>query len=199
MKHVTLVFLSIFLILSLCSAQSSWKSPEYKAEKYRKLIVLAKISDDLTKRQVEDATVKLLAEKGISAIPAYSNITDEDLASEDALIKKADSLQADALIVYTITGQNTDSKNSPSVNMNVGVPVRVGIFRGFLGTNVPIAGGAKSVKTVKANASFYNRSSKDKQWSYQLSGRLKSGTNKLAVSFAKTTVNALFNDDIFSK
>ena len=199
MKHVTLVFLSIFLILSLCSAQSSWKSPEYKAEKYRKVIVLAKISDDLAKRQVEDATVKLLAEKGITAIPAYSNITEEDLASEDALIKKADSLQADALVVYTITGQNTDYKSTPSVNMTVGVPVRAGIFRGFLGTNVPIAGGAKTVKTVNANASFYNRSSKDKQWSYQLSGRLKSSTDKLAASFAKTTVNALLRDDIFIK
>lgn len=199
MKHVTLVFLSIFLILSICSAQSSWKSPEYKAEKYRKLIVLAKISDDLAKRQVEDATVKLLAAKGITAIPAYSNITAEDLASEEALINKADSLQADALIVYTITGQNTDFKNSPSVNMNVGVPVRVGIFRGFLGTNVPITGGAKKVNPVNANASFYNRSSKDKQWSHPLSGKLKSGTDKLATSFAKTTVNALFRDAIFIK
>jgi hypothetical protein len=199
MKQLIFSFFSIVLIQSICAGQSSWKSPDYKPEAYRKVIVLAKTSDELAKRQIEDATVKLLNDKGISAIPAYSNITAEDLATEDALIAKADILEVDALIVYTITGQDTKIKNSPSVSMGVGVPIRMGIFGGFLGGSVPIAGGAKAVSIVNANASFYNRSSKSMQWSHPLSSKLKKGTNKLAADFAKTTVNAMQNDALFSK
>jgi hypothetical protein len=199
MKQLILFFSSIVLIQSIGSGQSSWKSPDYKPEAYRKVVVLAKTSDELAKRQIEDATVKLLNDKGISAIPAYSNITAEDLATEDALIAKADILEVDALIVYTITGQDTKIKNSPSVSMGVGVPIRMGIFGGFLGGSVPIAGGAKAVSIVNANASFYNRSSKSMQWSYPLSGKLKKGTSKLAADFAKTTVNAMESDALFIK
>ena len=94
---------------------------------------------------------------------------------------------------------NTTIKNTPSVNASIGVPVRVGIFRGFLGGNVPLAGGSKTVKIIKATASFYNRSTKSMQWSFPLSGKLKSDSNKLANSFAKSTVNTMVNDNLFIK
>ncbi|MFT3750007.1 MAG: hypothetical protein QM768_16945 [Agriterribacter sp.] len=195
------VFLtSLYVILAIMQqavAQSSWKSPAYKAESYRKVIVMAKISDDLARRQLEDASVKLLNEKGITAIPAYSNITETDLASEDAFIQKADALQADAVIVFNITGTGTEYKNKPSVDAYVGVPVRIGIFRASIGGNVPLAGGTKVVTVVNATAGFYNRSSKDLLWSTQLSGKLKKDTDKLAAAFAKATVNALLKDGMF--
>lgn len=196
MKKVTFYFLITMLCNCMVVAQS-WKSPEYKQEKYRKVLVLAKTSDDLAKRQIEDATVKMLAEKGIVALSAYSNIKEADLANENALIKKADELEVDALIVYTVTGSNTSYKNTPSVNMIVGVPIRMGIFEGFLGGNVPIAGGTKTVNIVSCKASFYNRSSKSMLWSHPLSGKLKKGTAKLAADFAKTTVKAMFESDLF--
>ena len=197
MKPIFTSFCSLFLLVSIAAAQSSWKSPDYKAEVYRKVIVLAKTSDELARRQIEDATVKLLNDKGIAAIPAYANITAADIASEAALIAKADALEADALLVYSITGQEAKIKNTPAVNMSVGVPVRIGIFGGFLGGNIPIAGGAKAVNTIKANAAFYNRHSKTMQWSLGLSGKLKTGTEKLADAFAKTTVSALLKDQLF--
>ena len=162
-------------------------------------MVLAKTSDALAKRQIEDATVKLLIEKGIAAIPAYSNIVEADIASEETFVAKAETLELDGLIVYTITGNNTEYKNTLSVNASVGVPVRLGIFGGFIGTSVPIAGGAKSVSIVNANASFYNRSSNAIQWSTPLSGKLKNGADKLAASFAKTTVSAMLKDGLFAQ
>ena len=197
MKNIILLFCAIVFLQQTVSAQSTWKSPDYKAEAYRKVIVMAKISDGLAKRQLEDATVKMLGDKGIAAIPAYSNITDADLASEDAFMKKADSLQADALIVFTITGTGTQYKNTPSVDAYVGVPVRMGIFRGSIGSNVPLAGGARAISIINATAGFYNRSSKDMQWSCPVSGKANKGTDKLASGFAKTTVNALMKDKIF--
>ncbi|WP_310377707.1 hypothetical protein [Flavobacterium sp.] len=196
-KHIPLL-VSLFLVQFIAVAQSSWKSPEYKPEVYRKVMVLVKTTDELIKRQVEDATVALFKEKGIEAIQAYSNIVESDLTSEDALIQKADVLGVDALLVYNIVGNDTAFKNTPLINASVGIPVRVGIFGGFLGTNVPIAGGAKTVKTIKVTASFYNRSSKSMQWSIPLSGKLKGDNSKLANTFAKKTVSAMINDNLFS-
>lgn len=197
MKNIIFFLCAVFFSQQTTSAQSSWKSPDYKAEAYRKVIVMAKISDELARRQLEDATVKLLKAKSIIAIPAYSNITGADLASEEAFMKKADTLQADALVVYTITGTGTQYKNTPSVDAYVGVPVRIGIFRGSIGGNVPLAGGTKAVSVINATAGFYNRSSKDLLWSCPVSGKAGKGTDKLASDFAKTTVNALIKDNIF--
>lgn len=198
MKAGRILWMVIFLFnMGVVMGQTAWKSPDYKPEQYRKVMVLAKISDELTKRQMEDATVKLLGEKGIMAIPAYAHITAPDLASEETLIAKADLLQVDALLVYNITGNETDYKNTPSVNASVGVPVKVGIFRGFLGTNVPITGGSKAVSKIKVTASFYNKTSHAMQWSYPMSGKLKTDNAKLAASLAKQTVNAMIKDNLF--
>ncbi len=198
MQKNILLLVCFLLSQTIAVAQSSWKSPEYKPETYRKVMVLAKTTDELIKRQIEDATVKLLNDKGIESIPAYANIVDTDIANEESLIAKADALGVDALLVYNVTGNDTEYKNAPSVNASVGIPVRVGIFGGFLGTNVPIAGGAKTVKTVKATATFYNRSSKSMQWSFPLSGKLKGDNSKLATTFAQKTVSAMIKDNLFS-
>ena len=199
MKNLFFVFLTVFSIQTTVTGQSSWKSPDYKPEAYRKVMVLAKFSDELAKRKVEDATVKLLNDYGISAIQAYSNITADDLSSYDKFMAKADELQIDALVVYKVTGQSEEYKNTPNINLNVGVPVHVGIFSGFLGTNVPLKGSTKTVKTVNVNAAFYNRSSKKMQWSYPLSIKIKGNIDKLANSFSKSTFNAMVNDNLFIK
>lgn len=187
----------ILLVHNFSFAQMSWKSTEYKPEKYRKVLVLAKTTDDLAKRQIEDATVKFLGEQGIVAIVAYSNIVDADLVSEEAFLIKADALEIDALLVYKVIATNTEYKNGPALNASVGIPVRVGIFGGFLGTNVPLAGGAKTVNTVKVTASFYNRASKAMQWSFPLSAKLKKSTDKIAIDFAKITTNSMLKDHLF--
>ncbi len=197
MRIVIVYICWLMMVPSISTSQSTWKSPGYKAEAYRKVMVMAKVSDDHARRRLEDATVKLLNEKGITAIPAYSNITEADLAAEDVFMQKADVLEVDAVVVYTVTGSGTEYKNTPSVNAYVGVPVRIGIFRASIGGNVPLAGGAKTVMVVNAVAGFYNRSSKDLLWSVPLSGKLKKDTGKLATDFAKTTVNALLKDNIF--
>ena len=197
MKYLTLVFLAVFFIQTTASGQSSWKSPYYKPEAYRKVMVLAKFSDELAKRKVEDATVKLLNESGISAIQAYSNVTSEDITTYEKFMAKADELQIDALVVYTVTGRSEEYKNTPNINLNVGVPVHIGIFSGFLGTNVPLKGGTKTVKTVNVNAAFYNRSSKKMQWSYPLSLKIKGNIDKLANSFSKSTIMAMMDDKLF--
>jgi hypothetical protein len=73
------------------------------------------------------------------------------------------------------------------------------MYGGYAGASVPIAGGAKMVTLVKMSVYFYNRASTDEQWALQLSGTLEDGTDKLAYTFAKTTVKTMLKDGMFVK
>lgn len=144
-KNLSTILFCVFLTVSFIGlgnysvfAQSSWKSPTYQKEAYRKVKVLAKTTNPGAKRMLEDETVAELQANGIQAIPAYSNFSEADLVSEETFMVKANQLEADALLVYTFNNPTTEYKNSPQVNASIGVPVRVGIFSGFLGTSVPV-------------------------------------------------------------
>jgi len=199
MRLILPLLATIFFVIVSCGSQnsSSWKSPDYKKQNYRKIMVLAKTSDELAQRQLEEATVKLLKNKGINAITAYNTIEPKDLKNESTFIKKANTLQVDALIVYNFGKVKSEYKRKPSINANIGVPVKLGIFRGFLGTDIPLAGGNRKVETVNAQVSFYNKSSSSMQWSQSLTGDLKNGTQNLASSFASKSVNKMFEDLLF--
>lgn len=197
-SSIGMVVTGAFFLFSINQAlgQSSWKSPNYQKEDYRKIIVLAKTSNPGAKRLLEDQTVAELQAVGIQAIPAYSSITENDLATEDSFIAKANQLEADALLVYNFDPLTSEYKNSPSVNANLGIPVRVGIFRGFLGTNVPIAGGPKQVQKFSGSVSFYNRQSTDMQWNLGIGGKIGSDRAKLARNISKNVVKTALREGI---
>jgi len=190
-SYILLLFISVGAF-----AQSSWKSPSYVKETYRKIIVLAKTTDNLMQRQLEDATVAALNEKGVAALPAYGNIVAADLANETAFLAKADALAVDALLVLTPNGEEVTYKSTPSVNMSLGVPVRLGIFGGFLGTNVPIAGGTKAAVSVTMKATFYNRASSQMQWSKNVQAKQKKNNDKMVNGMVGSIVGALFKEAI---
>ena len=192
-KHLLIAFCLIVLMTSATWAQTAWKDREYKPEPYRKVMVFARVSDALARRQLEDNTVKLLNSKGIVAIPAYSNVKQSHVASREAFLAIADSLMVDALLVYSVNGAEKHVQQTSTVS----VGVCVGMYGGYAGASVPISGSSKVVTQVKLSVDFYNRASLDEQWDLQLSGTIDGGTDKLAYSFAKTTVKAMINDGLF--
>jgi len=193
MKYLlTAICLTVVLQCAVV-AQSPWKASDYKPEPYRKVMVLAKISDMSARQQLEDRTVKLLNDKGIAAMAAYSSIKPSRATSREAFLAIADSLRVDALVVYSVNGAEKQVQQTATLSVGVGV----GMYGGFAGTSVPIAGGAKMVTFVKLTVDFFNRASKDEQWSMQLGGSLADGTDKLAYTLAKTTVKAMIKDKLF--
>ena len=192
--------LSLILIFTVgcASPRGSWKSPNYTKESYRNVLVLAKTSDEVAQRQLEDATVALLKSKGVNAIPAYSNINSTDTESEQNFRDKADKLQVDALLVYTFGQIESEYKRNPSINAHLGVPINLGIFRGYLGTDVPLSGGSRKVETVNGQAGLYTRE-RTIQWSQALKGNLKYGSEQIAEEFATKTVRNMMADDLFLK
>lgn len=191
------LLLTILFFWGCATPRTSWKSPSYEKKEYRKVLVLAKTSDEMARRQLEDATVQQLRTKGISAIPAYANFNAEDTRSEAVFLKKARALQVDALLTYSFDNVKTEYKRGPSIDASVGVPVRLGIFRGFLGSSVPLAGGPRSVETIQGEALFYVKDATAPQWSLSLKGSLKNGTQKLAAAFAGSTVDKMDEDSLF--
>jgi hypothetical protein len=176
-------------------AQTSWKSAEYKPEPYRKVMVLARVTETNARKQLEDYSVKLLTDKGVTAIPAYATLKKTEGMSREEFMVIADSLQVDALLVYSVNGAEKQVENTPTVSVGVGV----GMYGGYAGASVPISGGAKVVIFVQMTVDFFNRASKDEQWSMQLSGKLDGETDKLAYTFAKSTVKTLLKDGMFVK
>jgi hypothetical protein len=193
MKNLLTAFCLLLLLHPATMAQTSWKAAGYVAESYRKVMVLARVTDVAAKKQLEDFTVKLLNDKGVTAIPAYANIRQTGEMSREAFLVVADSLQVDALLVYSVNGAEKVVERTPTVSVGVGV----GMYGGYAGTSVPIAGGAKVVTQVKLSVYFYNRASTDEQWALQLSGTLDGSTDKLAWSFAKTVTKTMMKDGMF--
>ncbi|MEY5045886.1 MAG: hypothetical protein RL713_1111, partial [Bacteroidota bacterium] len=108
-KHLFVLVLFLTTIGPAFSQKvlNSWVSPEYAKPEYRKVAVLAKISDKEIKQMVEDNAVLALREKGINAITSYLNFKETDLASNEAILARADQLQVDAVVVFSVMREDT--------------------------------------------------------------------------------------------
>lgn len=199
-KFQFLTLTAICLFCLPCIAQkvtNVWVSPTYKAEAYKKIVVLVKVTDDSKRRILEDAMVNELNEKKYNAINSYSNFSVSDLETEEALIKRADSLGVDALVYFSDPNIETQYQQKPVVTANVGVPVKVGFMHVYLGTGIPLGkGGSRKKETITLKSSFYNKSSRDPQWSIQLTDDFKGDINSIATKFARKTITNLYKSKV---
>jgi hypothetical protein len=171
-------------------------SPEYSKPDYRKVAVLAKITDKEFQQMVEDNAVLALREKGITAITSYLNFKQEDLSSHEALIAKADQLQVDAVVVFSVKREDTKIQNTPTLSAGIGIPVRIGFLHTYIGGSVPLAGGSKLVDVLQLKSEFYNRNSDTPHWNTIYEFKLKNNYEAIAKGWTTRTVDALFNKKI---
>lgn len=194
MKNLHIVFAFALMVHGSIFSQTTWKSPSFKQEPLRSVMILARIQDKEARKQLEDMTVTFLADKGIQAVPAYKTLKPIKFPSRDAFLAYCDSIGVDAMLVYTVDDAEQVVKNSPTVSVGVGVG---GMYGGYAGASVPIAGGAKVVAQVFMSGNFYTRSNEGSQWIIKLSGTLDGPTDKLAYTFAKSTAKAMLKDGLF--
>jgi hypothetical protein len=175
---------------------NSWVSPEYSKPEYRKVAVLAKISDKEIKQMVEDNAVLALREKGINAITSYLNFKETDMASNETLLARADQLQVDAVVVFSVLREDTKVQNTPTLSAGVAIPVRIGFFTAYLGGNVPLAGGPKLVDILQLKSEFYNRNSDVSHWNTTYEFKLKNNYEAIAKGWTSRTVAAILKAGI---
>jgi len=175
---------------------NSWVSPEYSKPEYRKVAVLAKISDKEVQQMVEDNAVLALRDKGINAITSYLNFKETDLASNEAILARADQLQVDAVVVFSVLREDTKVQNTPTLSAGVAIPVRIGFFTAYLGGNVPLAGGPKLVDVLQLKSEFYNRNSDVSHWNTTYEFKLKNNYEAIAKGWTSRTVAAILKAGI---
>ena len=194
MKHL-LITLSLALLAPVyLFSQTTWKSPTFKPESLRSVMILAQVEDKTAKQQLEDFTVKYLTDKGIRAVAAYTTLKRIKFATREDFLAYTDTLGVDGLLVYAVEDAEKVVVNQPTVSVGVGVG---GMYGGYVGASAPIAGGAKTVIQVGMSGKFYTRSTEGSQWIISLKGELDGPTDKLAASFAKTTAKAMIKDGLF--
>ena len=193
MKNLLIIISLVVLVQPVLFSQTTWKSPGYKPEEMRRVMVYAKITDVAARRQLEDFTAKLLADKGIEAVAAYSTLKRTKFDTREAFLAYTDSISVDAILAFNVEDAEKVAVNQPTVSVGVGV----GMYGGYAGASAPIAGGTKMVTMVSLSGKFYTRSTTGEQWIIKLSGKLDGPTDKLAASFAKTTAKAMLKDGLF--
>lgn len=199
MKKLSFVFFFLVAFTSTSTAQkvlNSWVSPEYTKPNYRKVAVLAKISDKEIQQMVEDNAVLALREKGITAITSYLNFKEADLASTEALIAKADQLQVDAVVVFSVLREDSKIQNTPTLSAGVAIPVRIGFIHTYIGGSVPLAGGPKFVDVLQLKSEFYNRNSETPHWTTTYEFKLKNNYEAIAKGWTTRSIAALFRLNI---
>jgi TolB-like protein len=182
---------SFLLLAAFMLVMMKAKAQEQTQSKAR-VIVLAKIEGQEHRQAMEDAMVRALQNDGIDAITSYQNITENEMKSEDIFIEKLKQLQVTGLVAFTNAQVATRYKRQPSVNAHVGVPVRLGIFRTYLGVDMPIAGGgARAKQEVKLTAQYYNKTSRTSVWSASFKDTYNGDVEALAKKFSERTVKEL--------
>jgi hypothetical protein len=194
MKTLLLPLFLLAFAVTAVTAQTTWKSPDYKPSAMRRVMVYAKVSNDVARRQLEDFTVKFLKDKGIDAITAYGNLTRTKFSSREDFLAYTDTLRVDGLLVFNVEDAEEVVENRPTVSVGVGVG---GMYGGYVGASAPIAGGATTVMMVHLSGTWFTRATTGKQWIIELSGKLEGSTDKLAYSVAKTTAKAMLREGLF--
>ncbi len=190
---------TIFLLVAcfLFTGLAGLMAQEQKAPaKYKKILVYAKIRQAPSQHELESTMAKALKDKGYEAITSWENCTPEDTASIEKLLARANALQVDAILAFTVLSLETTVKNTPPVTASVGVPVHVGFASVFVGTSVPLGGGPKAEQTATVKASLYAKESKSAIWYLTLKGKLGDDPTPLINEFVKKTTKGLQKDKV---
>jgi hypothetical protein len=118
------------------------------------------------------------------------------MASNETLLARADQLQVDAVVVFSVLREDTKVQNTPTLSAGVAIPVRIGFFTAYLGGNVPLAGGTKLVDVLQLKSEFYNRNSDVSHWNTTYEFKLKNNYEAIAKGWTSRTVAAIFKSKI---
>jgi hypothetical protein len=120
------IFLSLLLLSEYASStkmKSSWKNPSAKASslQFQKVLVVAVIRQDFTRKIAEDKAVDIIHSGGTEAVPSYTIFTEEELENkEEAKLKIAD-MGFDGAIVMRSAGSKDAIKYDSDSDETEGV------------------------------------------------------------------------------
>ena len=87
--------------------RSAYKAPNYVKKKYNKILVLAKLEQDVYRKRIEKAVVAELNDWGAKTIAAVDYFTTTDRGDSAKLMAKLDSLGVDAVLILKNAASQT--------------------------------------------------------------------------------------------
>ena len=187
MKQVLSCFLVIALLLGASCAGSknatykSQTAPGYVKKAYQKIIVFAKLEEDVYRKKLEEAMVKELEKKGFTAIVAYSNLDVSYAYDSVAFMKRVTELNADGFVALRYLGQLSSVQDRYTYTG--------GYYNLYGGGAVPWDLDTKSVKTGYVQVDFFNLDSRSTRWNTVVPAVVSDGID---IAVNKVSIEAVF-------
>jgi hypothetical protein len=157
----------------------------------RKVLVIAKIKEGVTRKSLEEAASGYLKKRGVEATLGSDVMTEADFASEEAVRKKVVDLGVDGVIGYVPLGID-ESVRTSSAHLSVGIGGYGGGGMGmFVGGSVPIGGSTKVTRKVRLRARYFARPFEGPAWEKVYNETLRDDTTGLVDYLANDSVKAL--------
>lgn len=197
-RRLTLIVTALLLVLcaGAGAARAAGDTPEKatdaaKPAPARKVLVVAKIKEEATRRSLESAARDELKKRGVETILGSDVMTEADFVSEDAVRKKVESLGVDGVIGYVPLGIDESVKTS-SAHLSIGIGGYGGGGMGmFVGGSVPIGGSTTVVRKVRLRARYFARPFAGPAWEKLYNEKLQDDTSWLVGYLANDSVTAL--------
>jgi hypothetical protein len=171
---------------------SSWASPTLETAALTKVLVIARITEDATRRLLEDALARELGKRKVPALASYVALSAEEMRDAAAIRRVAEAQGVDAALLFTVTRSGQSVQQSPSVSAGVAIPIRIGSFGFSLGVSQPLGVGATTVRTAEVKGELYHAGAEGPQWIGTYAVTHDDGAaQRAAEALAKTSVKAL--------
>ena len=110
-----LILMGLLLLPDFASAtklKSAWRNPEATAAslQLQKVIVIATIKQELTRKVAEDKAVRILQAGGREAVPSYEILTTEEMENKEYARQKVESRGFDGAIVIHYSDSKDEVK-----------------------------------------------------------------------------------------
>jgi len=157
----------------------------------RKVLVVARVSQEDRRRQLETRTRAELQEKGVEVTLGSDVMTEADFVSEETVRKKVESLGVDGVIGFVVLGVEESVKQS-SVSLSVGIGGYSGNGLGvFVGGSVPLGGSTKVVHKVQVRARYFARPFAGPAWEKIYKDTVNQDTGPFIQRLAEDSVKLL--------
>jgi hypothetical protein len=110
--------LALAFTIAACASNatitSTWKSPS--APPLTNVVTLSPVSDPGLRRQAEDSLAQQLTSEGVRAVPGYTVLRDQDLASHEGIINQLRGRGYDGVVTMRLVAANQQLQVYPNFN-----------------------------------------------------------------------------------
>jgi len=190
-------------VLAACAAPSSllgrWSSPDAKAYRVGKVLVIVAVQDSTSRRMIEDAMVASLSARAVAAEPSYVALPAEGPSSENELARAMVATHADSVLLVSPGKVSSETVVAPATVVGPPPIGPAGFYPYYRGIWAPVylPPTVYTLKTVSSETRLFEARSKALKWSgtavTELSG---AKLDDLARQFAALIVEALAADGL---